>query len=355
VNQEFDWSKHAPKGPQWQTEQQTEHEQPFPAPESYCDFEASQIPKPRIIVDGLLDSGSRMVVGGGSKTYKTWAMSDMALSIACGAPWWKSKCYVTAVLYVNFELKRYYARERLMAIRRAKSIPRCPDNLWIWNLRNFNVAKNLSAFRDATTNFLITHSIGVVFLDPFYKLIGDADERISSELIPVLEMFESISHQTECSSVTGAHFTKGNQAAKEAIDRISGGGVINRHPDSLLMLTKHEQDDSFVVDTIVRDFEPIKPFVVSWHYPLLISNCDLDPAKLKKPGVGKKFTAQDLLDFIAAHDDEFSNAQLLEAFRHDCGCSRATFFELKKILLSQKVIFLSPTTSKWNLAPKVQN
>ena len=35
-----------------------------------------------------------MIVGGGSKTYKTWAMGDMAISIASAAQWWGFNTYL---------------------------------------------------------------------------------------------------------------------------------------------------------------------------------------------------------------------------------------------------------------------
>jgi len=289
----------------------------LPDPVEYNEFENSLIVKPKVIVQNLLDSSSRMVFGGGSKTFKTWAMSDLAISIACGLPWWTFKCSTFPILYVNFELKPFYARERFQAIRIAKGIQKIPANLWIWNLRDHNVSNSLNAFRDQAVESILKYSIAVIFLDPFYKLLGERDERISAELIPILNIFEEISKRTDTSTVTSAHYTKGNQAAKDPLDRISGGAVINRHPDSLLMLTKHETEGSFTIDIITRDFPPLDQFVVTWQYPLLVRDDELDPQNIKQPGKPPRngeMNAEVLLKMIPA-DGDFQAAIVSRAKR----------------------------------------
>src|SRR5438874_10896641 len=50
-------------------------------------FLAEKIPVPREIVWGVLHQGSKIVLGGGSKTFKTWTLLDLAVSVAAGEPW----------------------------------------------------------------------------------------------------------------------------------------------------------------------------------------------------------------------------------------------------------------------------
>jgi hypothetical protein len=323
----------------------------LPEPVRYSDFETAPVEKPKIIIENLLDSSSRMVFGGGSKTYKTWAMSDMALSIATGIPWWGFKCFAFPVLYVNFELKPYYARERFKAIRRTKSITVPPQSLWIWNLRDYSVGKDLNAFRQQVIAFILLNSIVVIFLDPFYKLLGEHDERISAELEPILSMFEEISRQTNCSTITSAHYTKGNQASKDPIDRISGGGAINRHPDTLITLTNHATNGAFAVDIITRDFVPIEPFVVKWLYPLLVQESSLDPAKLRKPvGRNAEYSGSDILEILKDHDDQLSTTELQKLVRKETGMVASTFYELFKKLKGSRSVFRSKLSEKWNVS-----
>lgn len=92
---------------------------------------------------------------------------------------------------------------------------------------------------------------------------------------------ERLAVKTGAAVAFAAHYSKGNQAAKEAIDRVSGSGVFARDPDSLLMFTKHQEADCFTVEATLRNFPPLDPFVVRWEYPLFHRDSELDPTNLK--------------------------------------------------------------------------
>ena len=71
---------------------------------------------PSVLIEGLLHSGSTMVYGGGSKTNKTFALMDLAVSVAAGVSWWGLKTTQGKVLYIDFELQKAFFRKRLTAI-----------------------------------------------------------------------------------------------------------------------------------------------------------------------------------------------------------------------------------------------
>jgi hypothetical protein len=81
-----------------------------------------------------------------------------------------------------------------------------------------------------------------------------------------------------------AHFSKGNQAGKEAMDRISGSGVIARDPDAIVTFTPHEEEDCFVMEASLREFAPLPATVFEWACPVLNPRVDLDAAKLRQAG-----------------------------------------------------------------------
>lgn len=319
----------------------------WPAPVIYAELCGMDFPKPTVMVANLLESSSRMLFGGGSKTFKTWAMCDLAVSIAAGVPFWGFDCLQCACLYVNFELKAIHMRHRLAAIIRAKKLGQIDLPLYVWNLRSYDIP--LQSFKaELLTRIEQSHAL-VVFVDPFYKLLGFRDERVSSEINFILAVFEEINRLSNASIVCAAHFTKGNQAAKDSIDRISGGGAINRDPDTLLTLTKHETDEAFTVDFTMRDFSPIAPFVVTWNYPLLVRS-DLDPDKIKRPG-RPKLNGEELFKIIKAFDDQLDTDQLLEKAGDLLNWSRATFYRKLDELAHSKRIYKSLATDKWNLKP----
>jgi AAA domain-containing protein len=319
----------------------------WPSPIDYPVFEKSPLEKPRAVIENLLDASSRMIFGGGSKTFKTWAMSDMALSIATGFPFWLFKAFQANCLYVNFELKEFYMRQRLLAIRLAKKLVLKPGQLSVWNLRGYEVP--LEMFKLELIRLIRQFGILVVFIDPFYKLLNGRDERMSAEINLIMAAFDEVNRVTGASIIFAAHFTKGNQAGKEAIDRISGGGSINRDPDNLVTLTKHETEHAFSVDFTLRDFAPISPFVVRWEYPLLVRT-DLDPEKIKVPsGRPPTHDPEQLLEIIKAGDGDLSVNELVEQCNTKFGWSRATFFRKLNDLKRTKRIWFSVANGKWTV------
>jgi hypothetical protein len=289
----------------------------FPAwPEitTFGKFKTELIEKPRLIVEHLLEDSSRMIFGGGAKTYKTWAMSDMALSINSGVPFWGFPTFQSLCLYVNFENRKYNFRRRLLAIEQAKGVGKIADSLLVWNLRGFEM--QLEAFKNELLKRIRDLNILVVFIDPFYKLLGAQDERVSATINPIMAAFDEINRITGATIVFSAHFTKGNQASTESIDRISGGGAISRDPDSLVTLTRHNTEQAFSVEFTLRDFAPLEPFVVRWVHPLLVRDDDLDPTDLKRLGKRSneaKAKTQNQQEFTI--DDVVTNVHFTQSMR----------------------------------------
>jgi hypothetical protein len=149
---------------------------------------------------------------------------------------------------------------------------------------------------------------------------------------------EDLTKTTGAAIAFGAHFSKGNQASKESIDRISGSGVFARDPDSILTFTKHEQEGAFTVDSILRNFKPVEPFVCRWDFPLFRKDGALDPARLKQAKGGRvpQFTENDLLEVLPKKG--MATADWLKKAGNERGITRATFFRLLKGLQVSKTI-----------------
>jgi hypothetical protein len=95
-------------------------------------------------------------------------------------------------------------------------------------------------------------------------------------------------------------------------------------------MTRHEEDGAFVVDATVRNFAPIKPFVVRWQHPLMVPDGYLDPAKLKKvPGAFEaKYTAAQLVEVLGV--ESLSFGQIVTKAKDAFGMSKATVDRLLK-------------------------
>jgi len=80
-----------------------------------------------------------MILGGTSKSNKSWCLLDLALSVASGQDWWGRRCVKMPVVYINFELQPWALAERLSALRLAR--PEFGDvsgTFALWNLRGHN-------------------------------------------------------------------------------------------------------------------------------------------------------------------------------------------------------------------------
>jgi hypothetical protein len=159
-------------------------------------------------------------------------------------------------------------------------------------------------------------------------------------------MVDTVATTTGAAVVLAGHFAKGNASAKETIDRISGSGVFARDPDSLVVFTKHEEEGAFVVEMVLRNLPPVKPFVVKWQYPLFVREGSLDPARLKQVG-GRppKHTPEMLLECLGNQRLTATEWQIITHKEH--GVSESRFYELKKGLETAKEIAKSVIDDKW--------
>src|SRR5262245_646376 len=108
------------------------------------DFVATEPKAPPQIIEGILHQGCKMVLGGTSKSNKSWCLTDLALSVASGQPWWGRRCPKMPVVYINFELQPWALAERLGALLMAR--PECKfsrQSLALWNLRGHNADLSL--------------------------------------------------------------------------------------------------------------------------------------------------------------------------------------------------------------------
>lgn len=266
----------------------------LPEIEDAATIEGQHLAEPSELVYGLFHIGSKLVLGGSSKSFKTWTLIDLALAVAFGEPFWSMKTAKGRVLFLNFEVQSVFFWKRVKAVAHAKNIKLQPGQLEVMNLRG-----HAADFRELLPKIerkIRRGRYSLIIFDPLYKLLGNSDENSAGDIAKMMNAIERLCRETGAAVAFGSHFAKGNASAKESIDRISGSGVFARDPDSILTLTKHEEDECFAVEATLRNFKPLEPFVVRWGYPLMRRDDELDPTKLKQAkGRPAKFTVQDIL------------------------------------------------------------
>lgn len=311
---------------------------PFPPIRKGSEIASSTYSLPPELVEGILHRGSKMVIGGGSKTNKTWTLIDLAISLSCGAPWLGLKTHKARVLYLNFEVREEFFFDRIKWVAAAKGFSP-PGDLMIWTLRGF--VDSHETFITRITEHLQEQGIqelDAIIVDPIYKLLGGGDENSARDMNQMLNSLESLSQTFNAAVIFAAHFSKGNQAGKESMDRISGSGVFARDPDAILTITKHQEEGAFVVESTLRYCKSISPIVVRWDAPLMHPAPELDPSDLKRPAKldQKRFTKTDLLAFIS-EGETLTNAEWLRRSIDQGGPKSSKFNELLKQLIPDNV------------------
>jgi hypothetical protein len=289
-----------------------------------AEFIRVALPTSPELVYGVLHQGSKMVFGGGSKTFKTWTLLDLAVAVAAGEPWLSFKTSKGRVLFVNFEIQPAFFQHRVRAVAEGKNVALAPGQLDVWNLRGHGGSYETIVPRIIER---AGQSYVLVIVDPVYKLYGTTDENSAGDVGRLLNSLETLTAETGAAVAFGAHYAKGNAAGKEAIDRISGSGVFARDPDSIVNFTQHEQPGAFSVEMTLRNFKPVDPFVVRWQFPLMRRDDDLDPAKLKaSPGRPRKHTPEKLLEVLKGQTLNTTNWRKI--CESEKGIPKSTFFEL---------------------------
>jgi len=245
------------------------------------DFIEDDLPIPSELISGLLHQGSKMVLGGGSKSYKTFSLLDLALAVSCGRSWWNRSTSKGRVLYINFEIQDCFFQRRVKSIATAKNYDLKESQFEHWGLRGFSAS--IDELKPKIINRIRDGRYALIVIDPIYKALGDRDENDAGDMNDLLTHVEHIAVATGAAIVFGAHFSKGNQAAKQSIDRISGSGVFGRDPDTILTMTQHREDGCFVVDSTLRNLPPCAPFVVRWQSPVFDVDQSLNAEDVKAP------------------------------------------------------------------------
>jgi len=280
------------------TRNQDAHRKDFDLPPilSSDEEEDQDWPTPPELIKGLLYRGAKMMIAGASKARKTYLLADLALSVGTGRPWLGITTTQAPVLYLNFELQQFAARDRRRKICAAKfGTTDTADGVWWWHLRGAlsrrdvpKMAVYYEIVRRAR-ELCEMEGVGLIIVDPVYKLMQLCGEENKAEDVGrLLNELDALTVETGAAVAFVHHFAKGNAAGKESIDRASGSGVWAREPDALVQLTNHEEDDCLVFDAHLRNFAPIEPFGIRWAGCTWERDILIDPEAIrgKKPNKG---------------------------------------------------------------------
>ncbi len=317
----------------------------LPPIEDLADFLKRDIPVPPALIAGVMRQGDSMILGSSSKSYKTFTLLDLGLSIAQGIPWIGFDTIKGKVLFINFELKPHSIKKRIQDIITARSIIYEAGMFEIWNLRG--KAEQYDVIIPSIIERIKKKQFAAVILDPLYKLLGDLDENCAGDMNKLMNELEQVTIEAGASIILATHYSKGNQAGKNPMDRISGSGVLTgRAGDTYANLTPHEEEKSYTVEVTVRDFAPVEPFVITFEHPVMVRNVQLNPKKLKTP-ISKEpvYSVDDLLRVLAVENR--TKRELKLAVLAETGMKDSTFNKLFREMEGIEGVKYEPKSQKF--------
>lgn len=287
---------------------------------------------PMLIVDSLFHRGSKVAIGGSSKSRKSWTLLQLAVAVATGVNWLNFITYPGKVLFINLEIPSPFLKHRLTQIAKAMGAPEL-THLDVWNLRGRagrlwpNWLKVMEAVRNG--------DYCMVIIDPIYKLLTGLDENKAGDIGQLCDALEQLAVDGNTAIVYAAHYSKGNQATKAAMDRISGSGVFGRDADTILTMTNHKEPDCYTVEATLRNLPEVKPFVVQWKFPLMQVRSDLDPRALERTAASARDYPAELLDMLPRAGLRSGKWQAMAAAR---GISRSSFERARSELVEDGLV-----------------
>ena len=311
------------------------------------DFVANHPPEDPPLVDGLFRVGEKVFWGGSSKSFKTWAMMDMAASIGAGVPFLGRQTRKGRVIYANLELRPGTFAKRWEALLRSRNLAAEDCDVDVWNLRGTRAGIEVIAGRlqeEAEGNPFVC-----VVIDPAYKLLKGRDENMLSAAAELGDWYEAISEKTGASVVCPQHFPKGDVSMRSHMDRISGTGGFARDGDAIITMTSHESEGAFVVEATLRSLPPVGPFVVRWEYPVFVVDEDLNPADIRRPGPKCKYDIEAILSVLK--QGPLSEAEWLAKAKAATGQEppRSSFADIIRRQIGKGRVRKSPTSGNYYL------
>ena len=225
-------------------------------------------PKPKQILKDLIDMGTKVLIAGPPKARKSFFVMQLGLSIAAGKAQFLKWEIVKPrrVLLIQSEITKGHIHHRFKGIIKNLGITQeeLGDNFYLVNARGaaFLDVDNLpTTFLLEIANYAKEIKAEVVILDPIYKYL--LNENNPEDWKPLLSEIDKLINDTGVSVFMVHHYAKGWASDKQAMDRTSGSGVLQRDADFGINIDLHVDDDVRVIGVpIQRNYASTKDFCV---------------------------------------------------------------------------------------------
>ena len=239
-------------------------------------------PKMRpVLIHGFLRLGETMNIIAPPKTGKSWLVTDLALSVATGTPWFGFPCEQGRVLIIDNELHCETSASRIPKViaERGFDIRNVGKNLSIVNQRG--KLKSILDLGNKVEHYK-REGYKLIIIDAFYRAMPvGTDENDNGAIAGIYNVLDRYAAEIGCAFVLIHHTSKGNQSLKAVTDVGSGAGSQSRAADTHVILRRHKEPDAVVMESVVRSFPSLDPVCLRWRWPLWYRDDGLNPADLE--------------------------------------------------------------------------
>jgi hypothetical protein len=248
------------------------------------------------VIHGFLREGETMNIIASPKVGKSWFAMRLAISVASGIDWLGFPVEQGFVLHLDNELFENTLADRYLKIAEAMNIK---PELFKKNIDTFTMRgrlQNIVALGDMFKS-LPPNRYKLAILDAFYRTLPQGiDENDNSAIANIYNAIDYYAGHLNCAFVLIHHSSKGSQALKSVTDVGSGAGAQSRAADTHLIIRPHEFEDTFVMESAIRSWPPVKPMPLLWQWPLFTPTENVDASKLLIPGRTSTETKEPTLD-----------------------------------------------------------
>jgi len=225
-----------------------------------------EVEEPKQILQDLLRVGQVFMLSGGSKTFKSWTIAQLALAVSQGGKFLVWEAFASKVLIVDTELEKFDFRKRLKSIADLKEIKIDRDEIKHLHLRG--KVPTIDDLVPALISRAKSENFGLIIIDSLYSLLGNRDENSNGEMKDVGNLLHKLAAETGCAVLVTMHHGKGDQSNRRSLDRIVGGGALGRICDVALDVIAHGEKGHYNFEPTLRTFADCSPFVAKRNGPI---------------------------------------------------------------------------------------
>jgi RecA-family ATPase len=274
--------------------EKTQVDDGLPETRDLSDILVAKIEEPKHVLKNFVRHGQVFTISGGSKTFKSWTLEELALCVSSGVNFLKWETYATNVFFVDTELEIFDLQKRTRLMAKAKNITLDRGEIEVLSLRG--VITTIDILAESLIRRLNGKDVGLIIIDSLYSLIGNREENSNEDMREVFGILHRLAKETGSTVAVSMHHGKGDQSTKRALDRIIGGGASGRSLDVALDILQHgSEKGAYNFEPTLRTFEGDSKFVARRENNVWVVDSNIKPDSGKGGSDAELFSMLDLL------------------------------------------------------------